>query len=86
MDFIESSLRRLHDSVSCFIAPSVALRDIRCLKAQIELRGQALRDIEAIRGGLRPFTRRRNERRGRRRQHCRMSRSRLDTRRVCRPL
>jgi hypothetical protein len=86
MDFIESSLRHLHDSVGRFIAPSVALRDVRCLKAQIELRRLALRDIEAIRRGLRPFTRRRNERRYRRRQHCRLSRCRLDTGRVCRSL
>ena len=76
MDFIESSLRRLHDSVSCFVAPSVALRDVGCLQAQIELRGLAMRDIEAIRRGLRPFTRRQNERS--------VSRFRLATGRVCR--
>jgi hypothetical protein len=54
MDFFESSLRRRHGSVSRFIAPSVTLRDVRCLKAQIELRGLALKDIEAICRGLRP--------------------------------
>jgi hypothetical protein len=50
MDLIESSLRRLHDHVSRFIEPSAALRDARCLKAQIELRGQVLRDIQVMIG------------------------------------
>jgi hypothetical protein len=84
MDLIESSLRRLHDRVSCFIDPSAALRDVRCLKAQIELRGQALTDIEVIRCGLRPLKRRGNERRYRRR--CSVSRSRLVTGRVRRSI
>ncbi len=82
MDLIESSLRRLHDRVRCFIDPSAALRDIRCLKAQIELRGLVLRDIEAIHCGLRPFTRRHNEGRRGRRQDSRVSRSRLGSGRV----
>ena len=55
MDLIESSLRRLHDRVSRFIDPSAALRDVRCLKAQIELWGQVLRDIQVMRCGLRPL-------------------------------
>jgi hypothetical protein len=55
MDLISSFLYRLHDSVSQFAGPSAALRDIHSLEAQIELRRQALRDIEAIRCRLRPF-------------------------------
>ena len=82
MDLIESSLRRLHDSVSCFIVPSAALRDVRRLKAQIELRGLALRDIEAISCSLRPLVRRHNEGRHRKRQGSRVSRSRLGAGRV----
>jgi hypothetical protein len=82
MDFIESSLRRLHDSVSCFVVPSVALQDVSCLQAQIELRVMALIDIETIRRGLRPCTRRQDERNSRRRRHRYASRSRLATRRV----
>jgi len=62
MDFIESSLRRLHDTVSCFVSPSVTSRDVGCLQAQIELRGLALKEIEAIRRGLGPLTRREDER------------------------
>jgi hypothetical protein len=77
MDLIESSLRCLHDRVSRFIDPSAALRDVRCLKAQIELRGQVLRDIQVMRCGLRPLKRRRR---------CRVSRSRLATGRVRRSI
>lgn len=58
MVWIESPLSRLKDSVSRFVIPSAALRDIRALEAQIELRQQALRDIEVIRCRLRPFMRR----------------------------
>ena len=57
MDFIGSSLGRLHDSVGRFVVPSAASRDVRALKAQIELRRRALRDIEVIRCRLRPFMR-----------------------------
>jgi hypothetical protein len=57
MDLIGSSLWRLQDSVSRFVVPSAALRDVRVLKAQIELRRRALRDIEVIRCRLRPFMR-----------------------------
>jgi hypothetical protein len=81
-DLIESSLRRLHDRVSCFIDPSAALRGVRCLKAQIELRGQVLRDIEVMRCGLRPLKRCQNERCYRRR--CRVRRSGLV--RTCPPV
>jgi hypothetical protein len=49
MDLIETSLRYLHDHISRFIEPSAALRDARCLKAQIALRGQVLRDIPGCR-------------------------------------
>ena len=45
MDFVESSLCRLQDSVNRFVVPSAALRDVRTLKAQIEIRGRAVRDI-----------------------------------------
>lgn len=55
MDFIESPLCRLQNNVSRFVIPSAALRDIRTLKVQIELRRRALRDIEVIRCRLRPF-------------------------------
>jgi branched-subunit amino acid aminotransferase/4-amino-4-deoxychorismate lyase len=57
MDFVESSLCRLQDSVNRFVVPSAALRDVRALKAQIELRGRALREIEVICCRLRPFMR-----------------------------
>ena len=57
MDFVESSLCRLQDSVDRFVVPSAALRDVRTLKAQIELRGRALREIEVICFRLRPFMR-----------------------------
>jgi hypothetical protein len=83
MDLIGSSLCRLRKTVSRFIAPSPTLRDVRCLKSQIELRGLALRDIETIRRGLRPFTTRRqigrNCRRRRYRHSCqiRVSRKRV---------
>jgi hypothetical protein len=50
MDLIESSFRRLHHRLSRFIDPSAALQDARRLKAQIELRGQALRDIQFMIG------------------------------------
>jgi hypothetical protein len=55
MDSIEVSINRLHDNVSRFIGPSTALQDIELLKAQIELRRLALRDIEIIHYRLRPF-------------------------------
>jgi len=58
MSWIESSLRRLKDNVDHFVIPSVALRNIHVLEAQIEFRRQALREIEVIRGELRPFMRR----------------------------
>jgi hypothetical protein len=57
MDLIGSSLYRLQDTVSRFVVPPAALRDVRTLKAQIELRRRALRDIEVIRCRLRPFMR-----------------------------
>ena len=57
MDFIESSVRRLHESVRRFIVPSTALCDVQALRAQIELRQRALKDIEVIRCRLRPFIR-----------------------------
>ena len=57
MDLVESSLYRLQDSVNRFVVPSAALRDVRALKAQIELRGRALREIEVICCRLRPLMR-----------------------------
>jgi len=56
MDRIESSLCRLRDAVSRFVVPSAA-RDVRILRAQIELRQLALEDIEAIRRRLRSIVR-----------------------------
>ncbi len=58
---IEFSLRHLKDSVGRFVAPSAAQHDVRALEVQIELRQQALRDIEIIRCRLRPFVRRESE-------------------------
>jgi hypothetical protein len=58
MVWIESVLRRLKNSVNRLVVPSAALPDVRALEAQIELRRQALRDIEVIRCRLRPFMRR----------------------------
>jgi len=52
---IEAPLRRLKDRVNRLVVPSAALRDVRTLEAQVELRRQALRDIEVIRCRLRPF-------------------------------
>lgn len=50
---IEYPLERLQDSISRFIVPAAALSDIQALRAQIELRRRALRDIEIIRYRLR---------------------------------
>ncbi len=50
---IEYPLGRLQDRSAGFIVPSAALSDIQALKAQIELRRRALRDIEVIRSRLR---------------------------------
>jgi hypothetical protein len=77
MDFVESSLCRLQDSVSRFVVPSAALRDVRTLEAQIELRRRALRDIEVIRRRLRPFMRCESKRLRRRLRNRRGSRSSL---------
>jgi hypothetical protein len=74
MGFIESSLCRLQLSVGGFVVPSAALRDVRVLKAQIELRRRALRDMEVIRCRLRPFMRCKKK----------LLRRRLDHRQVCR--
>jgi hypothetical protein len=62
MDRIELPLCHLHETVSRFVVPSAALRDIRALQAQIELRRLALRDIEVIRCRLSPLMRRRSKR------------------------
>jgi hypothetical protein len=62
MDLIESSLCRLQANVSRFVLPSAAMRNVPALKAQIELRRRALKDIEIIRCRLRPFMRRENKR------------------------
>jgi hypothetical protein len=77
MDFVESSLRRLRNSVSRFVVPSAALPDIRSLKAQIELRRRALMDIEVIRFRLRPSARFPSKRLRRRLRSRRGRRSRL---------
>jgi hypothetical protein len=57
MDLIESSLCRLQANVNRFVVPSAVTRDVRSLKAQIELRRRVLKDIEVIRCRLRPFMR-----------------------------
>ena len=66
MDFIESPLCRLQDNISRFVIPSAVLRDIHTLKALIELRRRALRDIEVIRCRLKPFINCESERQRRR--------------------
>ena len=77
MDLIGSSLCRLQDSVSRFVVPSASLRNVRALKAQIEFRRRALRDIEVIRSRLRPFMRCEGKRPQRRLRNRGVSRSRL---------
>ena len=62
MDFIESSLCRLQSSIDRFVVPSAVSCDIGVLKAQIEFRRRALREIEVIRARLRPFMRCENKR------------------------
>lgn len=62
MDPIEAPLRNLDAAIRCFVVPTPALSDIPTLKAQIELRRLALRDLELIRSRLRPLVRRRIER------------------------
>jgi len=69
MLWIESSLGRLKDSVNHFVIPSIALRNVRMLEAQIEFRRQALREIEVIRCQLRPFMRRESKSLQRRRRN-----------------
>lgn len=63
---IETSLMRLKESVNQFVVPTIALRNLHVLEAQIEFRREALREIEIIRGQLRPFTR--HDARGRERR------------------
>jgi len=77
MDFVESSLCRLHDNVSLFIVPGAALWDVSALKAQIELRQRVLKEIEVIRCRLRPFMRCEDQRRCRRSRKGRVGRSRI---------
>jgi hypothetical protein len=77
MDLIGDSLCRLQDSVSRFVGPSAALRNVRTLKVQIELRRRALRDIEVIRCRLRPFMRCESKRLRRRLRSRRGNRSNL---------
>lgn len=57
MDFIGSSLSRLREVIGRIESPSAETWDISVIKAQIELRQRALRDIEVIRSRLRPFLR-----------------------------
>jgi hypothetical protein len=77
MYLVGSPLCRLQDSVNRFVVPSAALRDIRLLEAQIELRRRALRDIEVIRCRLRPFLRCKTKRLRRRLRNRRAGRSSL---------
>jgi hypothetical protein len=55
MSPVEASLRRLQNSFSDFVAPATPFRDVDAIKAQIELRRRALRDIELIRIRLGTF-------------------------------
>ncbi len=57
MDFIGSSLSRLHEVIGRLESPSTETWGVSAIKAQIELRQRALRDIEVIRSRLRPFMR-----------------------------
>jgi hypothetical protein len=64
---VEASLLRLRERVSHFVLPSIALQNVHLLGAQIEVRRQALREIQVIRGQLRPFKRLESKRFERRR-------------------
>jgi hypothetical protein len=55
MSFVESPLCRLQLSFGEFIEPSATPWDVDALKTQIELRQQALAEIELIRRRLRLF-------------------------------
>ena len=78
MDRVESSLCRLRDTVSRFVVPSAAVRDVGILRAQIELRQLALEDIDVIRCRLRSIVRCEGGRRRRRSSRTRgASRARL---------
>jgi hypothetical protein len=77
MGLIESSLCHLRLSVGGFVVPSAAMRDVDALKAQIELRRRALRDIEVIRSRLKPFLRCKRKMAHRRLRQRRVGRSRL---------
>jgi hypothetical protein len=68
MLWIESHLGRLKDTVNQFVIPSIALQNVRMLKAQIEFRRRALKEIEVIRCQLRPFMRRESRSSQRRRR------------------
>jgi hypothetical protein len=58
MSSVEASLRRLQDNFNGFVpASATSLRDVSALKAQIELRRRALRDIAIIRSRLGTFLR-----------------------------
>lgn len=59
MDQVEVALSDLGAVIDSFITPTRELRDIATLKAQIELRRLALRDIQLIRARLRPLVGRR---------------------------
>jgi hypothetical protein len=48
MSPVEASLRRLQNCFSDFVAMAPQLRDVDELKAQIELRRRALRDIKLV--------------------------------------
>jgi hypothetical protein len=74
MTFVESPLCRLQLSFSGLIEPSAALQDVRVIQAQIELRRQALTEIELIRRRLRFFLGRKKK----------LPSQRLQKRRLCR--
>lgn len=61
MDQSEISLGVAGKTVGYLFVPPIAARDIPTLKAQIELRQHALRELQLVRARLRPFMRVRRE-------------------------
>jgi len=77
MSTVEASLRRLQNNFSGFVEASTLLRDAKALRAQIELRRRALKDIALIQSRLGTFLRRGKKLARRRLQRRRTGRSRL---------
>jgi hypothetical protein len=77
MGFVESSLRRLQLSIDGFAISSATFQDVGALKAQIELRSRALRDIAFIHSRLGSLIHRKKGLQRRRRRNSLLGRSRL---------